>query len=469
MSTLPPPTLRRTGPSDRAGRNPAARQRTRRPQTVWPAWFAGGSLLVAVAASAGLDGVTLALLVIIVGVASARDLWQVGLLLLLSALVIAAGSSTLRSGLPLPFLLRFVLASGLVVLTVVLHRGRGLPSGVRRHSRVLGVFFVAAGIGVLLSDFPVPAAEAVAGSAVMLGIPVVAARGRWKDPARVVADLAALHRYLFLLTLVGLAMAANAGFAGRAAGLHFNPNTFAYIALLGFGLDLGLRKQLPWWAMPVTAPVFAVGVLATGSRGALLGILLAPSYLLLRRRGRQRSARIAAGMMLGVAFLLIAPLPAVFDLGSAIERTFGEEEFDLSGRQVAWDNMLVLFRDRPAFGQGLRTTIDALSAAQEVGAVDGSAGGHSSYVQMLAETGVLGTVPLFGSVLLALLRKAPRTTEALSAWVAASGVVIGGLGHMIGESFVLGVGSPFPLVFWIGVTVLALVGTDARGSRRAAG
>ena len=248
--------------------------------------------IAAVAALAGVDAVTLTLLVAILAMAAARDPWQIGLLLLLSALVLATTSRAIREALPLPFLLRFVLASGLVVLTFVLHRGRGLPDGVRRHVRVLALFFTAASVGVLLSDFPVPAAEAVAGSAVMLGIPVVASRGRWRDPARVVADLAAIHRTLFLLTVVGLAQAAAAGFGERAAGLFFNPNTFAFIGVLGFGLDLGLRKQLPWWAMPVTAPVFALGVLSTGSRGALLGILLAPSYLLLRRRGRQRSARI---------------------------------------------------------------------------------------------------------------------------------------------------------------------------------
>lgn len=425
-----------------------------RPDVLWPAWFGLASALIGVAAALGVDRVTLAAVGVIVTVAACRDVWQVALTVLLASLTLATAP-----GLEIeqPFLLRFIIASGMVVLTLILHRGRRLGPAVRRHVLVLGVFFAAATIGALLSDFSRLAFESVAGTAVILGIPVVATFGRWQRRGALIADLGAIHRFLWVVVVLGVGLAIDAGFGTRSAGIHANPNTFAFMGLLAFGLDLGLRARLPWWSLAATVPVTMTAVLSTGSRGALLGCLLAPAYLLLRQRGRRRSARVAASMLLGLAVLLVAPVPTTFDLGRVVDRTFGGDDVDLSGRQDRWEDMLFLFRTEPIVGHGLRSTAAALGAAREVGDVD-SSGGHSSYLQVLAETGLLGALPLFGSILLALLLPAPPTRDGVTAWVAASGVVVAGLGHMIGESFVLGVGSPFPLVFWSAVTVLTMVG-----------
>lgn len=468
-TTSVPPARRPvpTRPGGAAGR-PTSVRRPARLTTAWPVWFGPASAALGVTALAGADPFTLLFLIAALSIASSRDLWQVGLMLLMTSLTLATATPDLRQTLNQPFLLRFVLASALLVLTVTAHRSGRLSAAVSRHVRIIGLFFVAATIGALVSRFPVTAFEGVAGTAVVLGIPVMAARGRWRRADVLVGDLAAMHRFLWTVSVVGVMLAAAGGFSGRAAGIHANPNTFAFMALLGFGLDLGLRKHLPPYLFPFTGPLFLIGVVATGSRGALLGVLIAPAYLLLRRRGRQRSARIAAGMLLGFAMLLIVPLPGTFDLQDVIDRTFGGDEIDLSGRQDAWDNMLVLVRSEPVFGHGLRTTSLALGVARDVGDVQDGLGGHSSYLAVLAETGLTGAIPLFGAIVLALLLPAPRDPNALTAWVAGSGVVVAGLGHMIGESFVLGVGSPFPLVFWTGVTVLVLVGSN-RGAPRHAG
>lgn len=434
-------------------------RRSARTGTVWPVWFGPASVVLGVAALAGAGPVALLLLIALLSIASSRDLWQVGLMLLMTSLTLATAVTELRRTLDQPFLLRFVLASALLILTVTAYRSGRLPAAMSRHVRIMGVFFLTAIIGATFSRFPVSAFEGVAGAAVILGIPVMAARSRWRRAEVLVNDLAAMHRFLWTVTVVGVVLAAGAGFSARASGIHFNPNTFAFMALLGFGLDLGLRAHLPPYLSRFTAPLFFIGVLASGSRGALLGALIAPAYLLLRREGRQRSARLAAGMLLGLVVLLVVPLPDTVDLRGVLDRTFGGDEVNLSGRQDAWDNMLVLFRAEPVFGHGLRTTGLALGTARDVGDVAGGPGGHSSYLGMLAEAGLAGAVPLFGAIVLALLRAAPRDPDAATAWVAGSGVVVSGLGHMIGESFILGVGSPFPLVFWTGVTVLVLVGS----------
>jgi O-antigen ligase len=436
--------------------------------TIWPFWFGPASGMVVVAAIAGAGRATLFLLIGVTALAATRDLWQAGLTFLLGSLTLATASRDLFDQLSQPFLLRFILASGLLGLTLTLYpQVRRVPRAVARYTAVLGIFFGVATVGIIFTAFPRTAIEGVLGAAAILSIPLVATRGRWRRRGLLITDLATMHRFLWLATIVGLGLAVSAGFSGRAAGLHFNPNTYAFMCLLGFGLDLGLRKRLPWWALPVTAPCFVAGVLASGSRGALLGILIAPAYLLLRRRGRERSARIAAAMLVGFCVLLVAPLPGTFGLRDVIDRTFGGDEVDLSGRQQGWENMLVLARQRPLLGHGLRTTTQALGGAREVGDVGTLGGGHSSYLQIIVETGIAGAVPLFGAILLALAMPAPSDRDALTAWVAASGVVVAGLGHMIGESFVLGVGSPFPLVFWTCVTVLVFVGASSGRTRRA--
>jgi hypothetical protein len=427
----------------------------------WPRWFGPASALVAVLAYAGTPATVLLALVIVIAAAACRDPWQFLVTLLLGSLTLATASREVTTLFGQPFLLRFFLAGLLVVMTIQPSGARTAPLGLMRVFRPLLAFFLVAAVGIAWNDVPRVAVEGFLGATLILGVPFSAARYRWRDSQALLSDLAVLHRFLWLLTVLGISIAAADGFGGRATGIHLNPNTYAYVCVLGFGLDLGLRTHLSRRWRGVSAPLFVLGVLASGSRGALLGVLLAASYLLFRLRGRERSVRITVALLLGLSVLLVAPLPPPFSLQNVIERTFGGDELDLSGRQQNWDNMVLLFQQRPVLGHGLRTTNERLTSASSAGLIEGG-GGHSSYLQMLVETGILGTALLFGSVVLVLRRPVPNDAGLLPAWTAASGVVIAGLGHMTGESFVLGVGGPFPLVFWTSVVALSCAGSNSR-------
>jgi len=444
------------------------------PRSVLPGWFTGAAASVAALAAGGVQFRWLLVISMLLVLATCRDLWQVVLVLLLTSLTIATANSD-AIGISQPFLLRFVLASVLALLTLLLHPIRDrLPDRVRLHAQGLTLFLVAASIGTATAVLFRPALEGLAATAVTLGIPVLAAAARWRRTERLLDDLSLIYRFLMLIVLIGLAIAASVGFSGRASGLHANPNTYAFMAVLAYGLDLGLRSRMPRPIALFTLPALVLAVGASGSRGALLGVLIAPAYLLLRRRARGRAARVAVTLLLGTAFLVAFPIEGPLDVRAVYERTFGSEEIDLSGRQGAWDNMLLLSSERPILGHGLRTTSELIGERRGTAEFTSELGGHSSYLTVLAETGWIGAILLFGTAVLALFAPAPRGRDETAAWIAASGVVVAGAGHMIGESFVLGVGSPFPIVFWSAATTLALLGsrrrtdTQSRTSRSAA-
>jgi O-antigen ligase len=237
------------------------------------------------------------------------------------------------------------------------------------------------------------------------------------------------------------------------------------MCVLAFGLDLGLRSFVPRRVRLATTPALVLGIGASGSRGALLGVLLATAYLLLRRESRSKARRVALILLTGGAILVAFPVAGPLDVRTVYERTFGSEELDLSGREVAWGNMLRLSAERPLFGHGLRTSDVLLQERFATGAFDSGLGGHSGYLTMLVETGWVGALLLFAAVVVA-LRGRPRQPEDEPLWRAASGTVMAGLGHMTAESFVLGVGSPFPIVFWSAVVVMALLSTTRRQTVR---
>lgn len=450
----------------RAGSHRPMALANRRQSSVWPGWFTAAAGIVVIAAAAGVASRWLLLLVALAVLATCRDLWQVLLVLLLTSLTIATANQG-ELGIDQPFLLRFVLASSLAILTVTLSPVRGrLPRRVGLHVRILTIFLLSVAVGTATSPHFVTAVEGVAATAVTLGIPVLAAAGRWKRPGAMLADLGVIYRFLMLIALIGIGYAAVVGFSGRAAGLHANANTYAFMCVLAYGLDLGLRGRLPRPVALTSLPILVLGVGVSGSRGALLGVLIAPAYLLLRRRSRERAARVGAALLLGGALLVAFPVAGPLDIRAVYERTFGQEELDLSGRQDAWDNMLRLSVERPVFGHGLRTTTLLIGDRQGRPDFETTLGGHSSYLTVLVESGWVGALLLFGSVIIALLSPVPRSPDERAVWIAASGVVIAGAGHMIGESFVLGVGSPFPIVFWSAVTVLTLLGSiNGRGGR----
>jgi O-antigen ligase len=304
--------------------------------------------------------------------------------------------------------LRFVIVSVLLLITLVRHGfGRRNPRTLVRLQATLLLFLVIAAFGSFSS---VSLGESVPGhlaSAVTLAVPAVAATSRWRDRATLLGDLSLIYRYLLLIAAIGLGFAAAAGFSGRAAGIHANPNTYAFMCVLAFGLDLGLRTMLPRPVRLVVTPALVLGVVGLGQPWRAPRRHAATAYLVLRRSSRSSGRRVALILLSGGAILLAFPVAGPLDVRTVYERTFGEDEIDLSGRQLAWENMLRLSAERPVFGHGLRVTGTLLGQRFATGPSTPRGGGHSGYLTVLVETGwVRNGGPLLGGG-----RRAPRKTS----------------------------------------------------------
>lgn len=422
------------------------------------AWFLPGTLLLGGAVALETPLRIAAAIGLLLVLLACRGAWEVGITALGAALTLATATSL---GIGQPTALRFVAAAGLVIVGSLLHPIRAPRAGrLRRVSALLAGFLALSAVGVLTTPFARTVIVSVPAATAVLGVPLVSALGRWRSTSLLRRDLVTLHRLVFVLTVIGLGAAIRGGFGTRASGIHANPNTLGYVALLAFALHLGLRSERSRWRDLTASVVPLTVVAATGSRGAIAGVLLSIAHLALRGGSRRRAVSTAGVAAALIGITLVMPVPAPLDIVAAIDRTFGSDRLDLSGRQEGWQVMVELWRERPVLGWGLRTTDEALNLPTQA---YGRGGGHSSYLQTLVENGLLGALMLYGAILVALRTPPPRSSgPRRDCWIAASSTCVGGLGHMTGESFVLGIGGLFPLVFWS--AVLALAALSVQGS-----
>lgn len=439
-------------------------RRHRRPD-LFPNWFVASGLLLAALASLRLPGTMVFLLAVGLTLAATRDLWQALLTLTLGSLTLATTGANVD--ISQPYLLRFVLLTALLLLLVVRHLAPTAvraPRSLKRGVVALAIFTGWVAITALLSVIVATSLQASLAAAVTFAVPVVAALSRWRTRELLSSDLFTITRFLWVFAAVGVGLAFAGGLFGRSSGVHANPNTFAFMCALGFGLSLGLRLLMRRGVSPIVLMTFGLGVLLTGSRGALAGCMLAVLYLVARHESRQQSRGLLVAVGAVVVTLLIAPVPGPLDLGAAFTRTFGGQELDLASRQDYWRDMQVLVAQRPITGHGLAGSEEALTTARGLG-LTATAGGHNSFLTIMAETGIVGTLLLLIIVVSSLRLGPPLDETGRAVWIAASGTVVTGLGHMLGESFILGVGSPFPLIFWTSVIVLLAVGSQNRTVR----
>lgn len=200
----------------------------------------------------------------------------------------------------------------------------------------------------------------------------------------------------------------------RVSAFEGGPNVFARITALGFIALLWLvsTRSLPRAAL-VVGPVLLAATLASGSRGGMLGglagtAILVPSLIRMSRATRFSGALLMVGAGMAVQSRFGDYLEAVIN-GRIIELTFRQRYS--SGReellQIAWE----MFQERPVFGYGL-------------GSFASFAGGnftypHNLFLQVLAESGVVGMV-LLGLLVLVSVRAAMlRRSHADSAFAAA--------------------------------------------------
>ncbi|MCR4312120.1 MAG: O-antigen ligase family protein [Candidatus Uhrbacteria bacterium] len=170
----------------------------------------------------------------------------------------------------------------------------------------------------------------------------------------------------------------------RAYGSFPHPNMFGgYLALAAVGVSM-LKFQ---WRRAVMT-VVALGLIATGSRSALIGVALAASAVVVMRRWGSRAAvaAISCVLLVGMASVVFAPRliasirgGGVTELRSVVERA---EQYATYPEVIRNEHLLL--------GIGPGTYVEELSTTEPGKSVWAYQPIHNAILLMLAELGLLG-------------------------------------------------------------------------------
>ena len=232
--------------------------------------------------------------------------------------------------------------------------------------------------------------------------------------ANLVSHLPSLERTLnvliaatALLGLLVLWQLPSAG-ASRATFTYgeqsFNPNYLAAALVMPAVAAVALgraRGPFGWWRLLAVVPICA-GIVASGSRGGIVGLVAGMAVLAL---ARPRLGVRAAGVV--VLLLLALPLVLPASMLDQLVARFTEAGSDrLSGRLDIWKVAFAMIGDRPFQGTGFACFRDAFYRYMATAGVDphwalqNSWGGrvaHNVYLGTLAELGVVGLALLLGA------------------------------------------------------------------------
>ena len=151
----------------------------------------------------------------------------------------------------------------------------------------------------------------------------------------------------------------------------------------------------------VAAAVLMVGLLASQSRGGLMGFVLSAAVLLVVLRRRLLTGLLTTAVVgFGLAWVDLSGVVAGFE-----SRSIKASRLDL------WQDALRLVPDFPILGAGLNAFGTAFSRYQTIWRGSWVGEAHNEYLQVLVDTGVLGVVlavPFLGLLLRNALRAARR-------------------------------------------------------------
>jgi O-antigen ligase len=180
-----------------------------------------------------------------------------------------------------------------------------------------------------------------------------------------------------------------------------------------------LRRQLVWFStaeanrialIAAGALTMVISLIWTMSRSGIIGLscaLACFAWLVARRRGLGRPGRVVIIAMLGVALFVGLNWRGV----DRVAVWFGDTT-DLVDRMAAWRDGWQVVRDFPLVGTGINTYSDAMIFYQKHVLQFWMTHAHNDYLQILAEGGLLVSVPAATVVILLGVAVSRRVREA---------------------------------------------------------
>lgn len=260
---------------------------------------------------------------------------------------------------------------------------------------------------------------------------------------------------------------------GRFASAKNDPNDLAAglvaAVALAIGTFGGSRNGVARAALFLAIPLLVLGLAATQSRGGLIAAAVSVLAALVVAKGRRVQVGLAILGVLAVAGFGLATTPG------ALERVTSLDNGG-NGRTELWTIAWRMSEDHPFVGVGLnhfrQQSMDYVREPGNLEFVDVIVESphivHNAYLQLLAETGIVGLVLFLivaGLSLSASIRalRLARRGGHRDLTALAEGVVVAQIG-MLTASFFLSIGNDFRLwlLFGLGVGLLAAVRAATR-------
>ncbi len=225
----------------------------------------------------------------------------------------------------------------------------------------------------------------------------------------------------------------------RASGPILDPNDFAFLLAVTVPLAIyRIQSATERWRRVLGAAgllVMLVAILATLSRGGLLGLLVPAAWALATRRLTVRWAAVAivaAAVIVLVAFQLV---PAKLDTALRQKQHVGE--LNVESRLAAWKVALAEFRSAPLLGVGPG---NYEGRYPEFGLPVGSRNGgiattHNAFLNVLAELGGPGLALFLAYLLMAWRRLRRRSPGDPAVDALRSALAAGFLAAIVGSMF----------------------------------
>lgn len=150
------------------------------------------------------------------------------------------------------------------------------------------------------------------------------------------------------------------------------------------------RYKIHWrLLLLVSSGVFLMAILVCGSRGALVGAICVVMAGLMASKRKLAAVVMAVLLIPGVVYVL--PQVSKERFQAALHP---ESDKTASSRLVFWKAGLMMFRDHPVLGVGIRNfALTRLDKYADLGWTERKWVPHSIYIEVLSELGVSGFVP----------------------------------------------------------------------------
>ncbi|BFU90326.1 MAG: hypothetical protein NTAFB01_15130 [Nitrospira sp.] len=163
------------------------------------------------------------------------------------------------------------------------------------------------------------------------------------------------------------------------------------IALVGITYGrITVERKITLFAWTVF-PLIGTAIIMTGSRGALLALMLGIALLIIRDGSWGAKLKMASIAVLAIGFLALAALSDDL-MRTRLERSWYQG--DTAGRDKIHDHAWGMFFQKPMLGWGPVYNVVELGSRLGKSVKDP----HSLYLSVLTETGLLGAILFFGGL-----------------------------------------------------------------------